>query len=405
MLRARNGWRQTRRPGSHAAASQAAAALLALLGVTSGCAADEEASCRPVLCSAADNKCVGNSAATCAADGVSFQYSACGAGGQYCAGAGVCQPRACLEPGRGLACVDASTARVCAGDGSQEATRACGSSETCDAGVCVPTSCSGEGTTSCADGYTLLTCVGGSWSVTACAAGQGCALRSGAAGCGARICAPEGARCDGARSVVCDASGTIETPTACGSGEVCKAGYCQPAVCGLDDTADASLGGSTGADAGAGVDGGATADTVVAATSKLTFRLNGTAQTFDLDAKATWDKTSRELVISGERGTKSLALLLRPIDFDGTGSWTETSSAVTGTGATICYDSGAAASGVTVGKCSDDFTHAGTRLSISITVNDGSSGGRVKGTFEASLEDSSGASATITDGVFDVAIR
>ena len=375
----------------------------------SGCSEDPPpppAPCFDTICEPFESTCLGEITAVCDSDGRGWSYTSCAAGGQYCSGVGVCKSRACLNPGRGLSCIDDKTAEQCSASGDQIVSQSCAENQSCLAGYCLADACT-DGAVLCGDAQTLVTCNQGTWAVQPCGGAEICSTDSGVASCEPQVCTPSSAWCDEGVSMQCNAFGTKVTRVVCRVNQSCKEGFCQDRVCGVDlledgATPTAGLGGSTGAASGVTEpqDGGPS--TPAAATSGFSFRMSGIIQDFDLAAVAYWDKTESRLFIGAEKNQKRVLIQLSGVEGDISGSW-PVEDDPTGARVIVCYDDGVDDSSPD-GDCPEGYTHASTVYDVTVSQNDGP-GGRVKGSFSATLESSTGAQVQFTDGVFDVAYQ
>lgn len=347
----------------------------------------DDAKCARELCDPASfgAVCVGHAVQTCAPDGQRFIYTACG--DQQRCDAGACVARQCTTLGRST-CATVTSVERCKDDGSGLETIACADDETCKDGACVPTVCAGEADR-CTD-HGLVRCQDNAWVQDNCAAPQLCVVSGGGtARCTAPVCTPEARRCDGDTVKVCDARGMSETTEACAGGEVCVDGGCQVAVCGVDgaDTSDA----------------GDTTDTIDGETSEpksqILFTLNGVASTFDLSAFATFDSGKRTVTIHAQKSTRELELKLTPAPLTVSGSFS--SEVFNPVKVVVCYDEGG--SPANFEEC-EGYTHRSVAYDLEITRNDGV-GGRLVGTFSATLEDQNTDQIQLQAGQIDVKYR
>lgn len=384
-------------------------ALVALTALAA-CGEDEPApppECVDSICEAGESKCLGNTRATCAADGKSWNYEFCGQSAGYCSN-GACQPRVCNTLLGGL-CTDDTSLSQCNEAGSAQSNVSCDEGNVCRGGGCVPEACA-EGETRCSDPYHALSCVSGLWNVTDCVAGEVCVEEGGAAACQAPPCDADSARCvsddAGESSVVCDSTGRTETVTPCASNEVCKGGFCVEKVCGVDDGGDPdATGGGDGGTPDAGGDQGppdVEEDVFIPPlekVSKIEFMLGGIKQTFDLNARADYIATDQNLKIQAGGGARKLEINLAPIEPFTVGQFTDTDSS--DTVVIACYYDG----GVNVipegsGNCGG-FSHVSSLYDV--TLDEYNPQGRVIGSFTVTLENQLGETVQISEGVFDVA--
>ena len=368
----------------HLAALVAAPAAFTL----AGCGEDDGNPCVQSLCDAASHGavCVGHAVQTCAADGRSFVYTACGAQ-QRCAG-GVCVARECTSLGEAT-CLSPTTVERCRDDGSGYDSIPCGAEDICKDGACVPSVCAGAGDRCTNGGF--VTCTDAAWVQENCPVGQLCELGgSGAARCVPKACPAETRRCDGDSVRICDARGGAETVLACASGEVCVDGVCQAAVCGG--------GGATDADITDGVDTIDTAETSEP-DSEILFTLGGVATTLGQSAFATFDAGDRRLTVKASQSLRSLEIRFEPANATVSGAFS--SEVFNPIKVLVCYDSGQ--SPADFSDC-EGFTHRSTAYAVTVTRNDGP-GGRFEATFTATLEDQNTDTIQLQSGQINVKYR
>ena len=367
-----------------------------------GCSGSTEATCVDTVCLGGEARCEGNAIATCSADGKTWTYSDCGAE-QRCE-AGACVKRICTDLGGGW-CDDDQTLKRCTLDGMSKVEETCAEGTKCVSGECVPSKCT-QGDTACAFGDWLLTCQAGTWTGAECEGGQICDDASGTAKCTAAICTPETARCEGNVSYLCDHIGRTETATTCGDNQVCKGGYCVNKVCGLDDIPAPSGDATTDA---AGVDGDATAsaDTGPEDTwfpplepiARVEFELAGNKLVFDLNARANYIGSDKQLVIIGEKGLAQIEIRIGPLDPFVVGSWNESDGAEIGV--VVCYNDGVSPLPEPLEPCQVGFTHVSIEYALTLNENNGPDSW-LRGDFTATLEDAGGSTIRINEGLFEV---
>ncbi|MEZ4265228.1 MAG: hypothetical protein R3F39_02530 [Myxococcota bacterium] len=357
------------------------------------------------LCTAGESKCLGNTVALCAPDGKSWQYSPCG--NQSCQAA-ACVARACQYLGGGI-CISDSKATLCPESGLSTDEITCSADETCVGGGCRKAACK-TGEKIC--GYrATLECVAGAWQQTDCAAGEICAVTAGAPACTPTVCTPQLAVCDGSVSKVCNAQGSATADTTCGGSQICKGGYCQAKVAGVDDGPDATpdaSGDLGGQDVTPDIAGDTASDTAgpdaevfippLEKISKIAFKLGGISNSFDLGAGADYIPADSLLKVSAGKGTRKIEINFAPIDPFVVDNFDDTDS--TGVTVIICYFDGVTPQ-PKAPNCPDGFSHSSTLYKATLTENNGE-GSRVVGTFEATLEDAQGTKSQLTEGTFDV---
>jgi len=161
-------------------------------------------------------------------------------------------------------------------------------------------------------------------------------------------------------------------------------------VCGVDGTTDVV----DTSDAGDTSDGETSE-----AKSQILFTLNGVASTFDLSAFATFDSGKRTVTIHAQKSTRELQLKLVPAPL--TVSGTFSSEVFNPVKVVVCYDEGGTPAGFE--EC-EGYTHRSVAYDVEITRNDGV-GGRLVGTFSATLEDKNTDTIQLQAGEIDVKYR
>ena len=363
--------------------------------VLAACGDDTPTNCVATLCDPATfvADCDGHQVRRCDPSGKRYTYQDC-ASQQYCStssGAAVCVPRVCTTIGVST-CLSPTQTQRCNDDGSARETADCAPGDTCRDGQCVPTDCTGLPNVCTTNGF--LHCDLGQWTPTACDPGEVCLTSQAGVRCAAPICTPEARGCDGTSEAVCDARGTSETKTACSKTESCVDGRCVPSVCGqstnptdVSDTTDTS-------------DVTDTETTTVNAQIKMT--LDGVLTVFEQNAKANYDSGPNELVIQAAKSQRKFVIHLVPID--PTKASTFDSTIFSPTHIYICYADGISDGGFL--DCGDGFSHKADAWLLTITHNDGPGvGGRLQGTFKATLRDKNTLPTEIVGGTFDVPYR
>jgi hypothetical protein len=377
-------------------------ALLALGGALAlaGCGG-EDSEFVETLCEPGEAKCLGNTVALCATDGKSWQYSPCG--NQTCLDA-TCVLRKCQYLGGGI-CLNESTATLCAENGLSTDEVTCAADEVCAGGGCEKAACT-DGDKRC--GYrATLECVSGAWRVTDCPAGNNCDASGAEPACVAPVCQAQLATCDGAVSKVCNLDGSATVDTACGGNQICKGGYCQAKVAGVDDGPDVvqdTVGDTSVSDTSADTIGpDATQDAEVfipplEKISKIAFKLDGISNSFDLAASADYITAESILKVSAGKNTRKIEVNFAPIDPFVIGNFDDTDSS--GVSVVVCYYDGVTPNPEVEG-CLVGFSHVSTVYTASLTENNGE-GSRVIGTFATTLRNANGDTFQITEGTFDV---
>lgn len=361
-------------------------ALLASPGL-GGCGGDDGDPCVERLCDAATHGavCVGHAVQTCAPDGRSFLYAACGA--QQRCEAGACVARACTTLGE-ASCLSPTSAQRCRDDGSGFDTIPCGDEAVCKDGACVPSTCAGSGDRCTNNGF--VSCKSAAWVQENCPVGQLCELGgSGAGRCVPKACVPEARRCDGDSVRICDARGGVETALACAEGETCVQGFCQRPVCGADtpdpDAADTSE----------------TFDTAETSepNSEILFTLSGAATTLGQSAFATFDAGDRQLTVKASQSFRRLELRFAPANQTVSGVFS--SEVFNPVKVLVCWDGGETPA--SFDDC-EGFTHRSVAYEVTVTRNDGP-GGRFEATFTATLEDENTDTIQLQSGQINVKYR
>jgi hypothetical protein len=198
-----------------------------------------DGSCVRRACTPGTFECDGNAVRVCNEDGSAFVLVVCD-GLEECADTpwgctcndGTCAARIC-DPGT-AECVGPGS-RSCLNDGrTLGPVEACADDEGCFGGQCEPIACT-PGTVRCS-GTSLLTCTvdGAGYSVRDCRSeGAFCDTGAPTPTCTTRTCEPGLATCNATNTavIVCNATGSEQTTTACGTNEYCSAGRCLERVC------------------------------------------------------------------------------------------------------------------------------------------------------------------------------
>lgn len=137
--------------------------------------------------------------------------------------------------------------------------------------------------------------------------------------------------------------------------------------------------------------------------SKITFKLNGVNNVFDVNGQADHIASGDPgnlMKIFATKATRKLELNLLPVDEYVVGHWSDSEfSEVT---VLICYNDGTAPQELPT--CQVGFTHEAIAYDVTIAENNGV-GSYVTGSFTATLQDVLGGTLEVTDGVFDVKHR
>lgn len=347
--------------------------------------------------------CIGNVLATCVG-GTAYQTSSCGEN-KYCS-AGACQEIRC-EKGS-LSC-NGPDVMQCPSNGSTDPGKIKTCENGCSKGTCLPASCK-DGDTLC--GWrTVLTCSGGSWKPTPCASGQLCQVSGKVAACVARTCTPDSVQCKSKDvAQVCSTAGDKYADKACGAGNGCFDGVCHAQVKGQEsdasttpDTTQATDTPTSGKDTSHGTLDVGGKDVVLEQLDILTVKVSEKADPgsgvapveFEL-ASATWNAGLQMLQLTGTSGLNKIEIQLAKVDEFSTGSFTAAGGEAPDSN--IFYNDGSATDPKTQWKYgAADYT---------ITIDEfGAPGGRVKGTFSATMADTEvqGKKIYFVDGVFDIA--
>jgi len=367
--------------------------LLAFVGVSVAGCGEDDPTCVSTVCDPVTfgKVCLGHAVQTCAADGKSFAYTACGAQ-QRCETSGTaasCVARTCTTLAQ-TRCASVTEVERCKDDGSGVERIACATAEACKDGACIPNECAAGDPDHCSNnGY--LTCTNANWVQANCPVGNLCALQdNGVARCNPTTCVPEARRCDGDSVRVCDARGGSETTIACAGTEVCVDGVCQDEVCGAS-TPDTSGGDSETGD---------TSETETAEPeSKIVFTLNGVANTFDISAFATFDAGQRQVTVKASKSTKELELRFKPANMTIAGTFS--SAIFNPVKVVVCYDTGGSVASFE--EC-EGFTHRSVAYDVVVTKNEGQ-GGRFEATFSATVEDKNTDTIVLSAGQINVKYR
>jgi len=176
-------------------------------------------------------------------------------------------------------------------------------------------------------------------------------------------------------------------------------------ACGGDDAHDGDAATADAADGAGDADDAVAADTIppLEKISKITFKLGGVNNTFDVNGEADYiptDETGKLFKIAADKGLRKLEISLVPVEEQVVGHWADYEFSEVGV--QICYNDG---SGLAQAPgCSVGFTHGSIAYDITISDN-GGAGSYVQGTFSATLQDSDGNTLDLTEGVFDVKHR
>ncbi|PKN59458.1 MAG: hypothetical protein CVU56_00055 [Deltaproteobacteria bacterium HGW-Deltaproteobacteria-14] len=181
-----------------------------------------------------------------------------------------------------------------------------------------------------------------------------------------------------------------------------------PACGGDGGTSDADTAAVDGTDATASDvagDTGGAVDTIpgLEKISKITFKLGGVNNTFDVNGEADYIPNGDPgslFKISANKATRLIEINILPVDEFAVGSWSDTEFSEVGV--LICYNDG---TGVReLQACPVGFTHESIAYMVTVADNNGP-GSYVQGTFSGTLQDADGGTLEITEGVFDVKHR
>jgi hypothetical protein len=384
-------------------------------GLLASCPSTPPPACLDQVCTAKQATCVGNAVAVCDPDGKGWTLSSCGSA-RYCVG-GTCANRSCQDLGLGT-CSDGATLEVCAPSGLGTTTQKCAGGEACDKVACVAPTCQ-DGTTSCEDWKHLFLCTGGTRTYETCP--EACGKdASGKPACVPFTCTPEATRCEGQTSWRCDHTGLEEVATACGAGQVCLDGFCQTKLCAPIEDATTGDGGevSDGTDLAEAEappepfcgDGNCDPDELCSTCAvdcgpcpvqpaKIEFKVHNVTEVMDLDAKADWNAADQTIFLKGSHGLKKIEIHIQKVDALAVGTWDDTDT--TGVVVKICYVDAAGNPSLACAGTTPGFTHVAILYTLTIAENNGI-GSRIKGTFEATLQDQDQQNLQMTNGVFDL---
>lgn len=359
-------------------------AFFVFLSSLGACSDDPAKTCEATLCdAAAPTTCSGNDIRRCEG-GSAYSYTTCGAQARCddADGSAECVPRACTNVGLST-CKTPIQVEKCLDDGSARETIDCSSTEECVDGRCVDRECTG-GDVVCTDAG-FMTCSQGDWTTSACPPGLVCSVSGGTASCGPKVCTPSTFRCVGDGSRFCDALGASEIGTPCEGIEVCVDGRCQAQVCGVD-TPDATAADTNDSDA-------------QLVPAQMTFKVAGQSFTFDQSVFAEHDSSRNLLSLESRKGTRDILMLIENARQTETGTFTDETLFNRGV---VCWNDGGEAQ--TFNRCPDGYTHQSTLHTITIVKNEGR-GGRVEGSFSATVNDENGDPTIISDGTFILNFR
>lgn len=202
----------------------------------------KDGACQPQMCTPDQKKCNAQGGMdTCTADGLALTSAACPAGQdekpQICAtenGQAVCKGQACApdsafcQQGKVMKCDAQGLTAAQTADCTVAA--AGGATQVCLDGKCAPAACK-AGDKACADPTTLATCKAGGDGYENTACGQGNACENGA--CQPTVCVPAQLGCEAGKAVKCSPGGTQNTviDDCQAKGKVCVQGACVAKVC------------------------------------------------------------------------------------------------------------------------------------------------------------------------------
>ena len=190
--------------------------------------------CRSIVCESDTNYCKGGDAYSCTENGTSEVLSDNCTASEYCE-AGTCIPTSCTPATP--ACAGELTG-VCNAEGSGVDTSsgtdcAAETDMACYGGNCLDVIC--EGTSFCEEQTRRSCTLNGTSSslLSTCTASQFCSESGGVATCQSQLCTPDALACDGNRATTClpDGSGYAAGGTTCTAQEFCVGGSCLPVIC------------------------------------------------------------------------------------------------------------------------------------------------------------------------------
>lgn len=135
--------------------------------------------------------------------------------------------------------------------------------------------------------------------------------------------------------------------------------------------------------------------------SKITFKLGGVNNTFDVGGRAFYvagGDDAKLLKLTANLGTRKIEINILPVEPFAVGNWSD--SVFSEVGVVICYNDGSGAAELP--SCpAGSFTHESIAYDVTVTTNNGPNS-RVEGTFSATLQDGAGGLLEVTEGVFDL---
>ena len=356
------------------------------------------------FCTDGSVKCIGNVVAKCIG-GKSYEISACG--DKYCAG-GTCLPTVCEK---GSTSCKGPDLMQCPSNGSADPSLAKTCTGSCVKGACVPATCK-DGDVLC--GWrNVLTCKDNSWASTLCTPGQYC--DAGQKKCLDKACAPDAVKCKSdSTATVCSTLGDKWLDKACVAGEACCDGVCRPLVKGEEPDASESKDTSTAADSGgtdikpSGKDADATVEVgvtdivleqndifKVTVSEKANPPAGASAVEFEL-ASAGWNDTLKMLQLTGASGLNKIEIQIAKLEEFQEGTFTAEGGEAPDSA--LLYNDGSANDPKT------QWIYGAADYTITIDEF-GDAGGRIKGSFSATMANAEIKDKKIyfVDGVFDIA--
>jgi len=345
------------------------------------------------MCDSGTKICIGNVAATCAADGLSFALNPCGGPCQD----GQCIAQECFHPGHNRC--EGNAVKKCNDTGTASSTKECKDGQQCAAGQCNEIPCS-PGEVVC--GWReLATCnaAGDGWEKTSCASDEICT----AGACTAQICAPGEITCvDLGHQELCNADGTGGSKTSCGSGKACYAGFgCQSCLCGNQECDPNAPPDTTDPDA---ISQSETADTTIEPDTKPVVELepldeaeaviDGQKIEFSSYQTAYYMSDESDLRIIMDAGLQKIEISLKGLEEFDVGQWTDAQGG--DVQVSIMYNDG---SPLPEGA---QWKYVTNQYDVEL-LKFQAPGGRVKGTFSGTFTPDGGTTnIPFTDGYFDI---
>jgi hypothetical protein len=364
---------------------------------------EPEPTCVQTICEAGQKACLGHGVASCASDGKSYNFVACGEN-EVCTD-GACKPYGCTYRGQ-TKCSDTKTLLSCDESGVETSTTCKPELETCKASACRALPCKPDQVVC---GFReLATCEpdGSNWKLTPCAATEICQ----AGKCVPQACEPGKRRCkDAATLTDCKFDGTGEVDTVCPANQTCDAPSltCLPSVCAAPSTDGSDTSGGTDGTGGPGdvvtaddagpEDVGPPPDIGLKVPETGVATIDGEKITFKSGMQAFYLPNEQEgpmLKVVMNAGQKKIEISFQPIEEFASGAFKDT---VAGdTNVKLFYHDGSPLVG------NAQFRYQSVNYDVDLKSFQ-AVGERVKGTFSGTLtEDGGKTTIPLENGEFDV---